>query len=53
MVAMTVLPISLIPTFLVPLFPVIHIVCVAQARKWAADSKAERQMVSTLQHSPN
>ncbi len=31
---MTVLPLSLIPTFAVPLFLMIHIICIAQARRW-------------------
>jgi hypothetical protein len=32
--AMTVLPMSLIPTFAVPLFMILHFICIAQARKW-------------------
>jgi hypothetical protein len=31
---MTVLPLSMIPTFAVPLFLMVHIVCIAQALKW-------------------
>jgi len=31
---MTVLPLSLIPTFAVPLLIVLHIICIAQARQW-------------------
>lgn len=34
--AMTVLPMSLIPTFGVPLFLIFHIICMAQARRWPA-----------------
>jgi hypothetical protein len=34
--AMTVLPMSLIPTFGVPLFLILHIICIAQARRWSA-----------------
>jgi hypothetical protein len=34
MVAMTVLPLSLVPTFLVPLFFIFHVICIAQARSW-------------------
>jgi hypothetical protein len=34
--AMTVLPMSLIPTFGVPLFFIFHIICIAQARRWPA-----------------
>jgi hypothetical protein len=33
---MTVLPLSLIPTFGVPLLIVLHIICIAQARLWKA-----------------
>ncbi len=32
--AMTMLPMSLIPTFGVPLFLIIHIICIAQAIRW-------------------
>jgi hypothetical protein len=32
--AMTVLPLSMIPTFAVPLFLILHIICIAQARRW-------------------
>lgn len=38
MVAMTVLPLSLIPTFLVPLFFILHVICIAQARAWKVSS---------------
>jgi len=34
---MTVLPMSLIPTFAVPLFFLLHIICIAQARQWTKD----------------
>ncbi|MGB6134630.1 MAG: hypothetical protein WBG54_22830 [Acidobacteriaceae bacterium] len=34
--AMTMLPMSLIPTFAVPLLFILHIVCIAQARRWPA-----------------
>ena len=42
---MTVLPMSLIPTFAVPLFFILHIVCIAQARQWKElrDSEIEKQ----------
>src|SRR6266446_5090763 len=33
---MTVPPLSLIPTFAVPLFLMLHIICIAQARQWKA-----------------
>jgi hypothetical protein len=32
---MTVLPLSVIPTFGVPLFLILHIICIAQARRWS------------------
>ena len=32
--AMTVLPLSLIPTFAVPLLLILHVVCIVQARRW-------------------
>jgi len=32
--AMTVLPLSIVPTFLVPLFFIMHIIVIAQARRW-------------------
>lgn len=31
---MTVLPMSLIPTFAVPLLMVLHVICIAQAKQW-------------------
>jgi hypothetical protein len=37
--AMTVLPMSLIPTFGVPLFFIFHIICIAQARRWPAQDQ--------------
>jgi hypothetical protein len=36
---MTVLPLSVIPTFLVPLFMMFHIICIAQARSWKVDAE--------------
>ena len=33
---MTVLPLSLIPAFAVPLFLILHMICIAQARRWPA-----------------
>jgi hypothetical protein len=33
---MTVLPLSLIPTFVVPLLLIFHLICIAQARRWPA-----------------
>jgi hypothetical protein len=41
---MTELPMSLIPTFAVPLFAMLHIICIAQARQWhTADEPASIQ----------
>ena len=34
---MTALPMSLIPTFAVPLLFLLHIICIAQARGWAKE----------------
>lgn len=39
--AVTVLPLSLIPTFLVPLYLIIHVICIAQARAWKNESRHE------------
>jgi len=36
--AMTMLPMSFIPTFGVPMFLILHIICIAQARRWPAVS---------------
>jgi hypothetical protein len=38
MAAMTVLPLSLIPSFLVPLYLILHVICIAQARRWRSVS---------------
>lgn len=44
---MTALPMSLIPTFAVPLFLIFHIICLAQARRWPVQGKlGSRQPVS-------
>jgi hypothetical protein len=34
---MTILPLSMIPTFAVPLFLIFHIICIAQAVRWPAE----------------
>ena len=34
--SMTVLPLSLIPTFAVPLLLILHVICIAQALRWPA-----------------
>jgi hypothetical protein len=51
MMAMTVLPLSLIPTFFVPLFTMLHVICVAQARKWESASQDGQRVTRPLQHS--
>ena len=51
MVAMTVLPLSLIPTFLVPLFVIFHLICIAQARNWKPELRQVQQTASSIQHS--
>jgi hypothetical protein len=42
MTLMTVLPLSLIPTFLVPLYTILHVICIAQARGWKVAEGAGR-----------
>jgi hypothetical protein len=45
--AMTVLPLSIVPTFLVPLFFIMHIIVIAQARRWSGvESVRNRQRVA-------
>jgi len=44
---MTVLPLSIVPTFLVPLFFIMHIIVIAQARRWpGVESVRNRQRVA-------
>jgi len=50
MVAMTVLPLSLVPTFLVPLFVIFHLICIAQARTWKISSARTRQTATSVQY---
>jgi hypothetical protein len=38
--AMTVLPLSLIPTFAVPLLLILHIICIVQASRWPAGPRS-------------
>lgn len=38
--AMTVLPLSIVPTFLVPLFFIMHIIVIAEARRWPEEAPA-------------
>lgn len=39
--AMTVLPLSLIPTFAVPLLLILHIICIAQALRWRVPQSSQ------------
>jgi hypothetical protein len=48
--AMTVLPLSLVPTFLVPLYVICHVICIAQARTWKAASQHAHQTMTPAQH---
>ena len=38
--AMTVLPLSIVPTFAVPLLTILHIICIAQARRWPVENQS-------------
>jgi hypothetical protein len=38
--AMTVLPLSLIPTFIVPLLLILHVICIMQATRWPSAQRA-------------
>jgi hypothetical protein len=38
---MTVLPLSLIPTFAVPLLFILHVICIAQARRWSEQPRPQ------------
>jgi hypothetical protein len=48
---MTVLPLSLIPTFLVPMFLIFHVICIAQARAWEDVSGESRHGATRVQSS--
>jgi hypothetical protein len=50
MVAITVLPLSIVPTFLVPLFVMFHLICIAQARTWRPELRRTRQTAMPVQH---
>lgn len=49
MTLMTVLPLSLIPTFLVPLFTMLHVISIAQARGWKAEARDTGQFGVAMQ----
>ncbi|MGH9789292.1 MAG: hypothetical protein ACRD4U_11395 [Candidatus Acidiferrales bacterium] len=47
---MSVLPLSLVPTFIVPLLIIFHLICIAQARRWPyAESSQVRQQLASSQ----
>jgi hypothetical protein len=52
MTAMTVLPLSLIPTFAVPLFLILHMICIAQAGKWEAPLAASSRSSARIENMP-
>jgi hypothetical protein len=45
---MTLLPLSLIPTFAVPLLLILHGICIAQARRWKSEEREVRAGVERL-----
>ena len=49
MAAMTVLPLSLVPTFLVPLFFIFHVICIAQARGWKGAPRHTGSNITAVQ----
>jgi hypothetical protein len=53
MTLMTVLPLSLIPTFLVPLFTIFHVISIAQAKAWKVVPERGRQGGEPLPHPAN
>jgi hypothetical protein len=48
MAPMTLLPLSLIPTFAVPLLLILHGICIAQARQWRSEARDVRAGVDGL-----
>jgi hypothetical protein len=51
MAVMTILPLSLVPTFLVPLFFIFHIVSIRQAKSWKLGPASTGQIVTSVRHS--
>lgn len=49
MAAMTVLPLSLVPTFIVPLLLIFHLVCIAQAKRWRSPFGNRRETGETVE----
>lgn len=47
MLYMTTLPLSLVPTFLVPLYLIFHVVCIAQAKRWTVPSQPHYQIATS------
>ena len=47
---LTELPLSLIPTFLVPLFLIFHVISIAQARKWGGVAQSSRGVLRAAPH---
>ena len=47
MLYMTRLPLSLVPTFLVPLYLIFHVVCIAQAKRWIVPSRPAHQIATS------
>jgi hypothetical protein len=50
MTAMTELPLSLVPTFLVPLFLIFHLICIAQAMGWKTVPSWNAPVTSPVQY---
>jgi hypothetical protein len=44
---MTRLPLSLVPTFLVPLYLIFHVVSIAQAKRWTVPSRPAHQIATS------
>ncbi len=49
--SMTALPLSLIPVFAVPLFLIVHIICIAQARRWQESELGPDRLHALAVHS--
>ena len=49
MLPMTVLPLSLVPTFGVPLLMIVHIIAIAQARSWKSEPASAHHVVALSQ----
>jgi hypothetical protein len=41
MAVMTMLPLSLVPTFIVPLLFIFHLICIVQAKRWKSRPHVE------------